>query len=293
MKRALAVVLFSLLIHPTTFASEPPSVVVSIKPVHSLVANLMQEVGTPGLIVKGDTVAQRYRLTDADRTQIQNADLVIWVGPELEPFLAEAFAAKPDSQKIELLSLEALKILPERGQAERRDPYFWLDTRNALMLLHLLTEALADADPARAHLYRNNHKSIRRDLAELDRKFEYGYRGVSGRPVLIYHDTQQYFEQAYAMRAMGYLAKRVGENADAQLLLQAKETITQAADTICLLTEVGMPDSNLELLADSENTLQAVELDSQGARLAAGPGLYRRLMQHNFDAIQACFRRTK
>ncbi|GAB4360766.1 MAG: zinc ABC transporter substrate-binding protein [Gammaproteobacteria bacterium] len=289
MRRSLAVLLFSLLLAHHAHASEPPKVVVSIKPIHSLAAALMDGVGKPGLIVEGEAAPQTFRLDTAKRREATSADLLIWVGPELEPFLTTVTASKPKEQVIELLSLDAIKILSERGHPERRDPYLWLDTRNALLLLPLLTEALAQIDPARAHLYRNNLRKVRRDLAELDRKFEYGYRSVSGRPVLIYHDTQQYFEQAYAMRAIGYLAERVGESASARRLLEAKRALAEGAGVVCLLTEAGLPAGNLDLLADGGQRVRVVELDSLGTRLAAGPTLYRTLMEHNFSAIHSCF----
>ncbi len=292
MKRVVAgffIYLFSL---TAALASEPPRVVVSIKPIHALVSGLMEGVGAPALIVKGSSPPHTYALSDDDRALVAKADLLVWVGPELESFLADSRPENPTARTLRLLDLEALKILPERGDSERRDPYFWLDTRNALMLLHILTQALSDVDPARAHLYRNNHKTLRRSLAELDRAFEYGYRGVSGRPVLLYHDTQQYFEQAYAMRTMGYLTDKVGETAGALKLLEAKRALDEVSGTICLLTEAGLPTGNLDLLSNPQKA-RVVELDSHGIRFSAGPGLYKAMMQHNFDAIQACFDRSR
>jgi len=291
--RRVVVGLFIYLLNFTAAsASEPPNVVVSIKPIHSLVAGLMEGVGTPALIVKGKSSPHSYVLSGEDRDLVASADLLVWVGAELEPFLVDSRSSRPTAQVLKLLDFETLKILPERGDSGRRDPYFWLDTRNALMLLNILSDALSSADPARVHLYRNNHKALRRSLAELDRTFEYGYRGVSGRPVLLYHDTQQYFEQAYAMRAMGYLTDKVGESAAAIKLLEAKRALDEVSGTICLLTEAGLPTRNLDLLADSQK-VQVVELDSYGVGFSAGPALYAAVMRHNFDAIQACFDRSR
>src|SRR5690606_41728151 len=68
-------------------AAEGPSVVASIKPIHSLVAAVMGEVGKPTLIVEGAASPHSYALRPSQAAEIAGADLVFWVGPELETFL--------------------------------------------------------------------------------------------------------------------------------------------------------------------------------------------------------------
>src|SRR5690606_23509494 len=68
-------------------AAEPVNVVVSIKPVHSLVAAVMQGVGDPRLIVKGAGSAHDYSLKPSDADALEHAQLVFWIGPDLETFL--------------------------------------------------------------------------------------------------------------------------------------------------------------------------------------------------------------
>lgn len=67
--------------------AEPPSVVASIKPVHALVAGVMQGVGTPSLIAEGGGSPHTYSLHPSNARALQEADLVFWIGPSLETFL--------------------------------------------------------------------------------------------------------------------------------------------------------------------------------------------------------------
>ena len=55
-------------------------------------------------------------------------------------------------------------------------------------------------DPGRTHLYKRNRDALYEKVAELDRKLEYGYRGLKRGIGLEYYDTLQYFEQAYALK---------------------------------------------------------------------------------------------
>ncbi|MGF9691583.1 zinc ABC transporter substrate-binding protein ZnuA [Rhizobium sp. 0TCS1.26] len=64
-----------------------PDVVVSIKPIHSLVAGVMQGVGVPTLIVEGAASPHTYSMKPSNARAVQNADVVFWIGPSMEAFL--------------------------------------------------------------------------------------------------------------------------------------------------------------------------------------------------------------
>jgi zinc transport system substrate-binding protein len=64
-------------------------VMASIRPVHALVAGVMKDVGTPGLIVEGNASPHAYSLKPSQAAALQDADLVFWVGPDLETFLTK------------------------------------------------------------------------------------------------------------------------------------------------------------------------------------------------------------
>jgi len=98
------------------------NVVASIKPVHSLVAAVMDGVSEPDLIVEGAGSPHNYALKPSQAQMLEDADLVFWVGGELETFLekpVEALAA--DSQSVELLDAHDLIRLEfrEGGAFER------------------------------------------------------------------------------------------------------------------------------------------------------------------------------
>jgi zinc transport system substrate-binding protein len=70
-----------------TLAKADVKVVASIKPVHSLVAAVMQGVGSPDLIVDGAASPHTYSLKPSQARRLQDADLIFWIGHELEAFL--------------------------------------------------------------------------------------------------------------------------------------------------------------------------------------------------------------
>lgn len=105
-------------------ATAAPDVVVSIKPVHSLVAAIMRGVGEPQLIVDGAASPHTYNLRPSNARKLEKADVVFWVGPGLEAFLEkplEALASK--ATVVELEDAKGLEKLPfrEGGPFEAHD----------------------------------------------------------------------------------------------------------------------------------------------------------------------------
>ena len=95
------------------------NVVASIKPVHSLVAAVMDGVGSPGLIVDGAGSPHTYALKPSQARELQNADVVFWIGHEMEAFLEkplEAIATK--AKAVELIdSHDLIKLKFREGGA--------------------------------------------------------------------------------------------------------------------------------------------------------------------------------
>ena len=75
-----------------TALADVPDVAVDIAPVHSLVARVMEGIGTPDLIVAPGATPHEYSLRPSEAAALQEADLVFWIGPGLTPWLADAIS---------------------------------------------------------------------------------------------------------------------------------------------------------------------------------------------------------
>ena len=99
----------------TLLTNAAPNVVTSIKPVHSLVAAIMGEVGTPDLIVEGAASPHTYALKPSQAVKLENADLIFWIGRDIEAFLEKPLGAiAKDAKAIELLNAHDLVKLKFR-----------------------------------------------------------------------------------------------------------------------------------------------------------------------------------
>ncbi|MCT8999072.1 zinc ABC transporter substrate-binding protein ZnuA [Chelativorans intermedius] len=100
-------------------ATAKEGVVASIKPIHSLVAAVMQGVGEPQLLVKGADSPHVYSMRPSEARMLEEARLVFWVGPGLEVFLEKPLQSLAgDATVVELAQTPGLTLLaPREGGA--------------------------------------------------------------------------------------------------------------------------------------------------------------------------------
>ena len=90
-------------------------VVASIKPIHSLASYLMNGVAKPDLIVDGYASPHGFAMKPSHAKMLQNADLIFWVGEDLESFLEKPLGSiAKKAEKIELMQVKGLQILKFR-----------------------------------------------------------------------------------------------------------------------------------------------------------------------------------
>ena len=90
-------------------------VVASIKPIHSLASYLMDGVGKPDLIVDGYSSPHGFALKPSHAKMLQNADIIFWVGEDIESFLEKPLSSiAKKAEKIELMETKGLNVLKFR-----------------------------------------------------------------------------------------------------------------------------------------------------------------------------------
>ncbi len=96
-----------------TAMADVPSVAVDIAPVHSLVARVMEGVGSPNLIVQPGASPHEYSLRPSEAAALQDADLVFWMGDDLTPWMADALKNLAGNASITTLLETEVTILLE------------------------------------------------------------------------------------------------------------------------------------------------------------------------------------
>ena len=110
----------------STISKADLKVVTSIKPIHSLASYIMDGVGSPGLIVDGYNSPHNFQLKPSHAKMLEQADIIFWVGEDLENFLEKPLDTIANKgEKIELLEIKGIKKLKfrERNIFEEHDDH--------------------------------------------------------------------------------------------------------------------------------------------------------------------------
>ncbi len=118
----LIIVLFSIF-SLVSSANAEVKVVTSIKPIHSLASYVMDGVGKPDVIVDGYNSPHGFSLKPSHAKMLENADLVIWVGEDLEAFLEKPLdTIAKKAKNIEVMDLKGIKKLKFREKNIFEEP---------------------------------------------------------------------------------------------------------------------------------------------------------------------------
>jgi zinc transport system substrate-binding protein len=113
-KSVLFVSTFSLLSF-FSYAQAEIKVIASIKPIHSLVSYVMDGVGTPEILVDGSSSPHSFQLKPSHAKMLQNADIVFWIGEDLETFLETPLdSIATNAKKIAIMELNDIQLLEFR-----------------------------------------------------------------------------------------------------------------------------------------------------------------------------------
>lgn len=295
----------------TTSHAEVPQVVTDIAPIHSLVTRVMQGVGEPELILPPGISPHSYAMRPSEARDLQDADLVIWMGEDLTPWLEDAIESLAgDAETLELLHLEGTHLLDSREEAvfgdhhdeeeddhghnhghdhghDTHDPHAWLDPKNAQFWLGKMAEKLSEIDPNNAELYTVNAAAATSEIDDLTEVLRKDLADLTEARFIVFHDAYQYFENAFGLKAVGALQVSDATAPSAARLADIQAEIAEHGIT-CVFAE---PQFNPGLIAAvAVDGVKSGELDPLGANLAPGPSLYLALLQQLVQSASDCLK---
>lgn len=293
-------------------AHAAPSVAVSIKPIHSLVASIMKGIAEPNLLLKGAGSPHTYQMTPSDAETLQNAEIVFWVGPELEKFLEKPIESLSGSARVvELENAPGLTKLPmreggafethddahaaeehaheEEGQDHHEgeyDAHVWLNTANAKALAKTIAATLSEADDANAPRYAANLAALETELDALSGELKSIIAPVKDRPVVVFHDAYQYFESEFGIRVAGSITVSPETLPGAARISEIHGKIKDLGAS-CVFAEPQFEPKLVNVVVE-DTTAGTGTLDPEAATLREGPDLYFQLMRGIATSIRDC-----
>ncbi|MFV0491415.1 MAG: zinc ABC transporter substrate-binding protein [Pseudorhodobacter sp.] len=302
--------------------AEVPRVVTDIPPVHSLVAMVMGDLGEPYLVMDRGGNAHSVQLRPSQARHLAEADLAIWMGEGMSPWMGRALAGVSTARPLELPTIEDtyLRAFSEPGGHDDhddhddtheghdhaadnhadedddgdhdhfgQDPHSWLDPANAILWLPAIARDLGDLDSENAEKYMENARAAAERLADLDDELAVELEPVMAMPFVLSHDALGYFSDHYGLTFAG--AVRLGDATapGAARLVQIRAEL-EAGGVICAFSEIGHDPEPIVQLVDGTNVRMGGELDPAGVSFTPGADLYPELLRKIAGVLTTCLK---
>ena len=254
--------------------------------------------------MKGGGSPHTYAMRPSDARALEQADLVIWIGPGYENFLERPMAALAGRARSLVLSkAPGVTIRNARsggvwdthdhahGHAHAKrgpeiDGHMFLDPINAKAFARAIGATLAEMDPANAERYGANARALEAKLDALDAELGAKLRPLAGRPFIVFHDSVQYLEARYGLTPAGSITVSPERRPSAQRLQRLRERIVRA-NAICVFAEPQFDAALVRTIVEGTRARTGT-LDYVGAEMAPGPELYFNVMRGLAKDLAAC-----
>jgi zinc transport system substrate-binding protein len=291
-----------LLVASSTFASAEIRVMASIKPIHSLVASVMQGAGSPGLIVAGNNSPHNYVLKPSDAKALQRADVIFWVDHSFEAFLEKPISSLGSKATVvALLNAAGVKTLAVRdgngfdkqkdeGEHEHGDGevdgHIWLDPENAKAIVQVVANVLAEKEPGNAKLYRDNAATTITRLNQLSKNIAADVTPLKGKGFIVFHDAYHYFEKRFGLSATGAISLHPESPPGAKGIAAIRQRVADGR-VQCVFAEPQFDNAMVATVLEG-TTVKSATLDPEGATLDPGPALYETVMRNLANNLKDC-----
>ncbi|MEH2316618.1 metal ABC transporter solute-binding protein, Zn/Mn family [Nostoc sp.] len=152
---------------------------------------------------------QFYKPKPEDRKAIEQANLILYNGYNLEPNLIKLIkATKNTAPKIAVGQLAVSKPQKfQKGGKNVSDPHLWHNTKNAIRMVEVINSNLRKLESSDAEVYSSNTKKITNELTQLDRwiKLRIASIPVKERKLVTTSDALSYYAKAYGLSLAGGL----------------------------------------------------------------------------------------
>ena len=297
---------FSFLISYSSLNAEV-KVVTTIKPIHSLVAGVMDGLGSPSLIVDGSNSPHNFSLKPSHAKMIEDAEIIFWVGEDLETFMIKSLESiANNATKVSFMDLDNItklkfkeeNILEVEGYDDDHDDHddhykhadgefdahIWLDPKNAIEIVNEIAKTLSLKDPNKKNVYYSNAEKLNHSLNELIKKINLSINKDAR--FIVFHDAYQYFEKRFDVSSAGALILNEEALPSAKKVSEIHKIIKKQ-NINCIISEPQFNPNIIKSIAQDSSILTR-SFDPLGSSFDTNKNLYFEMILSLSNSLKDC-----
>ena len=289
MKRAIILAVSAIL----TLPAHAVTVLTSIKPIQMITTELTEGVTAPDVLLQNNASPHDYALRPSDVQKVAAADLVIWYGHDLEPFLEKVVTDRGNTLTLSQIPGLSLREFGSEHSHDHdghdhgtHDPHFWLGVETVQQVANAIAHKLAEVDPVHADTYANNLKKFEVKLNATDSEIKQQLAPVKDKGYFVFHDAYGYFEERYGLNQMGHFTVSPDRKPGAKTLIRIRKTLG-TGDVACVFSEPQFTPAVIESVMRGSDVRSGV-LDPLGSEVEVKSGSYFEFLKGMSTSFSQC-----
>jgi len=280
------------------------SIVASIKPVAMLIKAVVGDEISVQVLLPDNVSPHEYALKFSDLRLVKQADLVFWVGPELEGVLVKALKTIPLQNQLQLTHIDAMQWPKEHSgedshghghhhagyskqddsQLIYRDPHLWLNPKNSIQVVQVVAAVLTSKYPEHRGLFAKNVSQFSENIEVLDDLVQQKLQRVKESGFVVTHDGYRHFVDYYGLNQLSAIQLTSGANRGVR---HYGEILALGEQATCVFTEPQLNSKAATQLASKLGANQK-ELDLMGRKIPLNQESYLEFFQAFADTFVEC-----
>jgi zinc transport system substrate-binding protein len=262
------------LLSANTFAA--PNIVVSIKPIHSIVSALTQGITTPKLLLKTNQSVHNFHLKPSQLSLMDQADLIISIHPDFEAGLTKALSRIDSGKQF---------IVDKKNTTNHHG---WLDISSIQVFANALTNELIQIDKANTNIYKKNLTTLNNQLDQLKQNITQQLSTYNTTQIAVFSNTFAYFIKSNNLQNPIVITKSHGDRLSILKILKAKKAMKEN-QTKCLLSTIEIPNKRINVLTEGLD-INTASIDITGFNIEQGSRHYFDLMNNITNQVDQCLK---
>jgi zinc transport system substrate-binding protein len=300
-------------------------VVTSIQPLQLIASDLLAGLSEPVSLLPAGASPHQYALKPSDMRRLKEAELTVWVGPNLERFLEKPLSGLEADRVLTLLDVEHAEIDHDHdheaehaehaehdGHDEHHeahndhdehhaddgdghdhggvDPHIWMDPYEALDIASKIKNALEKQHPEWHETLDNNYARIEAEVKSLDQSLKAEFEPVHEVGFVVFHDAYQHFIQHYGLNFKGAVTLNPSQKPGARHMAELREQVV-GAEAKCVFSEPQFNDSVVNSIV-SGSQAKVAQLDPLGQSVTPGKGAITAFYRSFATPILECLKES-
>ncbi|MEZ9525822.1 zinc ABC transporter substrate-binding protein ZnuA [Enterovibrio norvegicus] len=278
-------------------SASPLSIVTTIKPLALIVNDIAGEEANVDVLLPTNASPHDYALKPSDIKKIKTADMVVWVGPELELFLEKILLTQKNA--LQLTNYDGMPVM-YYGEQEGHDDHdhhghdhagidghIWLGPEQSKVIAEAVREYLARKDPQNAAEYKNNYDKFVAEISQTQQVLTDNFAAIENKGYFLFHDAYGYFESAFGLSPRGHFTVDPERKPGARTLVTIRTTL-QNKEAQCVFTEPQFNPSLIKSVTKGTG-VKLVELDPMAQDLDLNTQGYKDFLLSLGSSYLECF----